>query len=259
MPPDYSKYRLGAVPSTPDHRDYRVALAPRTAPIPAYTMYGPFQPVQDQGQEGSCVGHAVAGALSYYELKQGFTSRVPSRRDAYEGARLVQPMAGEGASLRAALQYAQQTGLCLEPDWPYVPEVPGTPDANAAVDRPLNKYGAYAAVDTTTDAMRSALAFQGAPLVVAIPVFNGFYAPDANGFVSNAGALQGYHAVVVIGYDDTKGAFRIRNSWGLAWGDAGHCWYPYSLAFMEAWTFKAVLSAPPPPQPKPWWQLWWPW
>ena len=46
--------------------------------------------------------------------------------------------------------------------------------------------------------------------------------------------LEGGHAVVAIGYDDgktigkEKGALRIRNSWGTAWGDAGYGWLPYA-------------------------------
>jgi C1A family cysteine protease len=51
--------------------------------------------------------------------------------------------------------------------------------------------------------------------------------------------VVGGHAVVVVGYDDAKkiqntgggpkttGAFRIRNSWGKSWGDAGYGWLPY--------------------------------
>jgi C1A family cysteine protease len=47
------------------------------------------------------------------------------------------------------------------------------------------------------------------------------------------------HAVAAVGYDDqlkitntrcnttTTGAFLIRNSWGVAWGDHGYGWLPY--------------------------------
>lgn len=41
---------------------------------------------------------------------------------------------------------------------------------------------------------------------------------------------QSGHAVVVIGYDDSKfgGAFEILNSWGTSWGEGGFCWIKYS-------------------------------
>ncbi|MFN8186714.1 MAG: hypothetical protein U0R69_06525 [Gaiellales bacterium] len=52
--------------------------------------------------------------------------------------------------------------------------------------------------------------------------------------------MVGGHAIVACGYDDalqiknaapgsptTKGAFRIRNSWGTSWGVAGWGWIPY--------------------------------
>jgi hypothetical protein len=35
------------------------------------------------------------------------------------------------------------------------------------------------------------------------------------------------HAVVVVGYDDGKGAFKIMNSWGKQWGHEGFFWMKY--------------------------------
>ena len=40
-----------------------------------------------------------------------------------------------------------------------------------------------------------------------------------------------YHAMVIVGYDDSKGvggAFRIVNSWGANWGDNGFIWIDYN-------------------------------
>jgi len=58
--------------------------------------------------------------------------------------------------------------------------------------------------------------------------------------------LEGGHAVVAIGYDDgktigkEKGALRIRNSWGMVWGEAGYGWLPYAYVenglAMEFWS-----------------------
>ena len=47
-------------------------------------------------------------------------------------------------------------------------------------------------------------------------------------------AVQGGHAVVAVGYDDNrkigkeKGALKIRNSWGVSWGEGGYDWFPYA-------------------------------
>ncbi len=39
---------------------------------------------------------------------------------------------------------------------------------------------------------------------------------------------DGGHATVIIGYDDTKQCWEVRNSWGPDWGDGGHFWMPYA-------------------------------
>ena len=39
----------------------------------------------------------------------------------------------------------------------------------------------------------------------------------------------GGHAMVAVGYDDTKKAFRIQNSWGRTWADSGYGWFSYDF------------------------------
>ncbi len=71
--------------------------------------------------------------------------------------------------------------------------------------------------------------------------------PDDDAFagkraVSWVNGTQGYHAMTVVGYNDAvwvdingngsvdsgeKGAFRIANSWGTGWGEAGFAWMAY--------------------------------
>jgi C1A family cysteine protease len=53
-------------------------------------------------------------------------------------------------------------------------------------------------------------------------------------FPGSGDSVEGGHAMVAVGYDDTKkvgkdtGALLIRNSWGTGWGDKGYGWLPYS-------------------------------
>lgn len=43
-----------------------------------------------------------------------------------------------------------------------------------------------------------------------------------------SGNEKGRHAMVVVGYDDNKGAFKVLNSWGTSWGQGGFGWIAYS-------------------------------
>lgn len=38
---------------------------------------------------------------------------------------------------------------------------------------------------------------------------------------------MGGHALVIVGYDDVRREFTVRNSWGEKWGDRGHCYLSY--------------------------------
>ncbi|NIQ16155.1 MAG: peptidase, partial [Candidatus Dadabacteria bacterium] len=41
--------------------------------------------------------------------------------------------------------------------------------------------------------------------------------------------FYGGHAIMVVGYDDNKQRFIVRNSWGRRWGDKGCCYMPYAF------------------------------
>lgn len=48
---------------------------------------------------------------------------------------------------------------------------------------------------------------------------------------NNTGKEIGIHAMIIIGYDDAKKAFRIQNSWGTGWGDNGRSWIDYNYLY----------------------------
>jgi inhibitor of cysteine peptidase len=46
------------------------------------------------------------------------------------------------------------------------------------------------------------------------------------------------HAVVLVGWDDSKGsrgAWRVRNSWGTTWGEQGYMWIGYGISGIGQW------------------------
>ena len=266
--PDFSKYPLGAIPSPPDKRDYRVQSANYViaADLPARYAVSHHQPVRNQAHEGTCVGHALASGVMGHLQQLKPTPDAPfgrtlSVRDAYEGARQVEHVSGEGAFPRAALKYAQKTGLCLEAEWPYQAGDRGAPAAAADTSRACNRIGSYAAVNLAIIDMKAAMTLHGA-LMVVVPVVDGFYQPNGAGFVRYEGGRHGYHAVVLVGWDDATKAFRVRNSWGTGWGQGGYCWLPYEYPITEAWSVTSALTAEPAPRPppeRPWWAWFLPW
>ena len=46
---------------------------------------------------------------------------------------------------------------------------------------------------------------------------------------ARAGALGESHALIITGFDDSKNAFRIMNSWSTLWGDGGFAWIDYDF------------------------------
>jgi C1A family cysteine protease len=55
----------------------------------------------------------------------------------------------------------------------------------------------------------------------------------------------GGHAVLAVGYDDTRAWFIVRNSWGTAWGMRGYFTMPYDYLLDpnlcdDFWTIRSV-------------------
>ena len=41
--------------------------------------------------------------------------------------------------------------------------------------------------------------------------------------------VLGGHAVALVGFDDVRQVFIVRNSWGEGWGDRGYFYMPYTV------------------------------
>jgi C1A family cysteine protease len=247
--------RYGWLPDLPDQRDRIFAAAPATlrALPPRVDMRAQNPPVYDQGQLGSCTAQAIAAALEFAQAKQRqadvFT---PSRLFIYYNERAILGTIDEdsGAMLRDGIKSVARQGGPHESLWPHlVARFRVKPSAAAYRDGLLHEALLYQRLRQSIDQLKACLA-DGYPFVFGFSVYESLEssAVAKSGDVRLPGrgdALLGGHAVTVVGYDDPRRRFIIRNSWGASWGDRGYGTMPYAYLLDSGlsddfWTIKLV-------------------
>ena len=188
-----------------------------------------FPPVFDQGQLGSCTANALCGIVGY-DLP-GF---IGSRLFVYYNERkLEQDIPDDnGAQLSDGVKTLKKCGVCSEMDWPYdISKFTQAPPKTAYINALKNKALKVKNINNDITSMKKALN-HGYPFVVGITIYESFESESVakTGIVTmptpDENSLGG-HAVVCVGYDDTKNLWIMRNSWGEGWGDGGYFYLPY--------------------------------
>lgn len=226
-PRDYHKiYKLSTIPSKRIH------------PNVDLSMYVPL--VYDQGPLNSCTSNAVCGAYALDLKKQsqnlkGYSYFDPSRLFLYYNTRKRENMVrhDSGASIRDTLKAMNCSGVCEETDWPYTAKKFKTRPTQTSYDKARGNDLKYERLKNDIDQLRACLK-EGCPFVFGFEVY-GSFERSRNGKIrmptpaERRGECDGRHAVVGVGYDDTKKHMKVLNSWGSSWGDGGYFYLPYDF------------------------------
>lgn len=221
--------------SLPDMRDFYYSSPMTLTASPPLVDLRPGCPaVYDQDSLGSCTAQAIAGLVEYLKKKQAKEVFTPSRLFIYYNERLIEGTVREdaGATIRSGLKVVSQLGSPHESLWWYnIDKFAVKPSRKVYVDGLNHQVLHYTRVSNTNlYDMRACLA-SGFPIVGGFAVYSSF----ESSAVANTGivpmptkseSLLGGHAILIVGYDDVKQRFIVRNSWGN-WGDKGYCYMPY--------------------------------
>ena len=252
--PAKSKNRLGWVPDVPDHRDFAYAapLATLAALPPKIDLRPHCPPVYNQGALGSCTANAIGAAFQFDRMRQNLPSFVPSRLFLYYNERAMEGSVASdaGAMIRDGIKSMKHQGDCPETQRPYIV-------SRFAVKPPPQCYTSalkfqvvsYQRVARTLGQMRGCIA-SGFPFVFGVSCYTSFLsaATAATGDIAmpaQAETLEGGHAILCTGYDDSKQRFNFRNSWGTGWGNGGYGTIPYAYLLDpnlgdDYWTIRLV-------------------
>jgi C1A family cysteine protease len=246
--------RFGWVPDLPDQRDFAFRVPRRTAVAlpPAVDLRPQMPAVYDQGALGSCTSNAIGGAFEFELLKQKEPDFVPSRLFIYYNERVIERTVDtdSGAQLRDGMKTLANQGVCPEPLWPYViSQVAAKPTPECYAEAKKHLGVTYMRVEQDVAQMRGCVA-DGYPFIFGFTVYESFEsaAVARTGKVPMPQADErtlGGHAMCVVGYDNPKKLFIVRNSWGEGWGKKGYGTMPYAYftntdLSADFWTLRAV-------------------
>lgn len=211
--------------------------------------------VFDQKSVGSCTANASALAYMFHLIKQKIPVFTPSRLFIYANSRILQgtPLSEDsGADLRLVMSAIKNQHVCPENVWPYIEaKFSVKPSAAAYAAATKHKAFQYLAVSQTSNDIKKTL-LSGDAIVFGFQVYESFEsdAVAKTGIVPIPDTTKeqylGGHAVTLIGWDDSKKAFLVQNSWGEdTFGLKGCCWMPYEFILSpelasDFWCMKLV-------------------
>ena len=208
-----------------------------------------FRPIQNQGQQGSCVAFSITSVFEYVvklntseqmDLSEAFLYYNSRKLDQGES---FDPTIDQGTTFTSALRSLSQFGLAEEIYCKYNPaEWDKTPSDEAYSNASVRKLVKALNVDRSAEAIKSALA-DGYPVLASFTLCKSFN-PSSNGLIPMPSASEiqelasvvgreaeytsvNRHGMVIVGYDDKLQSFLVRNSWGVDWGNRGYCYIPY--------------------------------
>ncbi len=224
---------------------------------PSISLESKFPPIGDQGSYGTCVawsvGYNLKTALNAIEngwtsTQLASTSNQTSPKDLWltiptnkKGAKC------EGTNFEPALDALIADGAATLGSVPY--EM-GSSCTGTKAGNSNNKLANYRKIASETEGLTvdnfKGYLNAGRPISIGAKLGDRFMTWNSSAVISSdtynkPGMQHAYHAMVLVGYDDSKNAFRVRNSWGPSWGDKGSIWVDYSF-FCRSFCFAAFVA-----------------
>ena len=228
---------LGAHPEARDSILTDIAPAP-TSNLLQYTCE------LDQGQLGACTAHGIAQML-YVAMKANPTQAnvaafILARLWLYYEERALEGTVNQdaGANIGDGMRILASKGIPSETVYPYdiskFTDNPGPAVDRAAYDSRGQLNINYHPISSTDDALITdveAALTNKMSVVFGCTVTEQFCGTQPSGTIHTPSAgsqVGGGHCEAVIGHDRANQRFKVKNSWGSAWGDptAGpDCWW----------------------------------
>jgi C1A family cysteine protease len=223
------KYNLHIQKIKTEH--LKLMKLPPLPKLPVFTdLRVKMPPIYNQGDLGSCTANALCAVIGCDSPEI-----IGSRLFLYYNERKLENDIPDdvGATLSDGIKCLQIYGICQETLWTYdISKFAVKPSDACYTQSGLHKVLKANNIQNDLISMKTSLA-NGLPFVVGIMIYESFESDKvtSSGIVPmpniETEQLFGGHAVVCVGYNDTKQMWLMRNSWGTEWGLNGYFYLPY--------------------------------
>jgi len=228
-------YPLGDIPLTPVAYANKLAVFSAEAfeALPASydaRSLGIVTPAKDQGGCGSCWAFASVGAMESHLLLTSAAG--PTDLSEQQQVSCNTSQFGCSGGSASAIRFWETTGPVTETCFPYTAK--GTTTCSYSCSAMDYRVVNWHTLNNTVADFKASCYNQG-PSYWRFDVYSDFFNYWDHGtagqvYRNTGGTMQGGHAVLLIGWDDVKGAFLCKNSWGRTRGPNGDgtFWIAYS-------------------------------
>lgn len=230
--------------------------------LPArYTIEDRLPPIGDQGQYGTCVTWAAGYNLKTVlnALDRNYSSGElsdPGRQASPKDLFLALPASQKGpdcggTNFEPVFRQLIDRGVASMRSVPYngLGDCSQSPDPGVKQEAGQNKLNNFRKIGMSVNEIKTYLS-QNRPVVLGAKLSDNFMTWRGDQVLSSHSSFanvgqHAYHALLIVGYDDQKGAngaFRVVNSWGSAWGDRGFVWIDYRFLVNPQFGMMAFIA-----------------
>jgi C1A family cysteine protease len=197
-------------------KDFPAETIDRNATVEREAYESKSTGIKDQASCGSCYSFGACATYEGWALKNQSTSLDLSEQYFMMKAKALDTEGYGGCNgwyLDTSMNLLKNYGVAPESCCKYL----GYESACGSGCTGTYKIKGWAA---TTDkaTIQNAVKAKG-HVYVGFAVYSDFSYYTSGYYAYSSGYLRGYHAVCVVGFDDT--GFKVKNSWGTGWGESG--------------------------------------